>query len=118
MSIYYKILISICLFDLLSTFIGMISGKIEEKNIYYMFFIDRGGILGFVNAKILFNFLCIFIMEFSLNERLVKRINSKTWEKLTEKARKKAGTYYVIAIISYCLCYIVAFFAVNPYFFL
>jgi hypothetical protein len=109
------ILISICILDLLSTFVGMRIGEIEEKNIYYAFFIDKAGISGFVKAKIFMNFVCISIMEISLNEKLVNRINSKIWEKLTERARKKAGIYYVIAIISYCFCYIVAFFAVNFY---
>lgn len=117
MSGYCKILISICFLDLLSTLIGMRIGEIEEKNIYYMYFLDKGGIFGFAMAKILINSVCVFAIELSLNEKLINYINSKTWTQLTESARKKVRIYYGVAIISYCLFYIISFFAVNPYLF-
>ncbi|MBU1102153.1 hypothetical protein KJ853_00660 [Patescibacteria group bacterium] len=91
MSKYGKILLCICLWDLLTTLIWLNLGVIKEGNPLLGFYLENFGLLGFSSGKLFINSLAIFVLELL--------------QQLDYLSKKRKKFYYFLAIRVYLIFY-------------
>lgn len=99
MTKYGIVLAMLCELDLISTVVGLKLGVVEEANPIMQYFINIGGIKGFVVIKLLISALSIAFMEITYKHNFIPR--------------RKMRIYYKVAIFLFISEYATAFIYVN-----
>lgn len=99
MNKYSKIILLVALIDTLITIVGIQLGYCKEKAPLMLWFFEKGGIFYLVAGKMAITLSGITILEIAWRKNLI--------------CRKKIRRYYKATIATYCLLYVIGFFAAN-----